>query len=230
MSSLPSAMTMPDLCSRAARLVSPCTFTQPIKDMSFKQKQASKSPSARKSRFWAEVGKGPRNKKCRCAHDLPSINIERRAGADFGVVWGEDGNGDTESRANEGLPEAGVPCVSLSGGAKLSEEAERRPEKLPAVVFLLPRRLSIKGLLLSGLIGLQRIKLELKGGAWDRRLDPLRQMESELLPARALEFGPEVRANWIVLHEPAAAGLSSRIKISLSAVSETWQKRLLFTK
>ena len=58
------------------------------------------------------------------------------------------------------------------------------------------------GLLLNGLIGLQRIKLELKGGARDRRLDPLRQMESELLlPARNLELGPEGREDWVVLDE-----------------------------
>ena len=56
------------------------------------------------------------------------------------------------------------------------------------------------GLLLNGLIGLQRIKLELKGGARDRRLDPLRQMEGELLlPARNLELGPVGREDWVVL-------------------------------
>jgi hypothetical protein len=33
-----------------------------------------------------------------------------------------------------------------------------------------------------------------------RRLDPLRQMESELLlPARTLELGPEGREDWVVL-------------------------------
>ena len=64
------------------------------------------------------------------------------------------------------------------------------------------------GLLLNGLIGLQRIKLELKGGARDSRLDPLRQMESELLlPARNLELGLVGREDWVVL---GASGASDR--------------------
>jgi hypothetical protein len=65
------------------------------------------------------------------------INIECTAGAGFGEVGGEDGNGGTERRAEEGLPEAGRPCVSLPGGAKLSEEAERRPGKLYKSFLLL---------------------------------------------------------------------------------------------
>ena len=77
----------------------------------------------------------------------------------------KDGNGGIESRADEGLPEAGGPCASLWQGAKLSQEADWRPGKLPAVVLLLLRMLSIKGLLWIRRIGLQSIKLELKVGA-----------------------------------------------------------------
>ena len=42
--------------------------------------------------------------------------------------------------------------------------AERRPGKLPFIVLLFLGRLSVEGLLLSWLIGLQSIKLQLKGG------------------------------------------------------------------
>ena len=84
------------------------------------------------------------------------IQIERSAGAGFGDVVGEDGNGGTESRRRRSA-RGWWTMRQPAGGAKLSEEAKRRPGKPPAVVLLLLRRLSIKVLLLSVLSGLQGI-------------------------------------------------------------------------
>jgi hypothetical protein len=61
----------------------------------------------------------------RLIHALEIMKSERAIVSRIGATVLEvgDGNGGTERRAEEGLPEAGGPCVSLPGGAKLSEEA-----------------------------------------------------------------------------------------------------------
>ena len=58
------------------------------------------------------------------------INIERSAGAGFGEVVGEDGNGGTESRRRRSA-RGWWTMRQPAGGAKLSEEAKRASRKLP---------------------------------------------------------------------------------------------------